>query len=89
MTSINLTNQDSLKADIQKKMKPHIKSLVKEAFNSFADDYQIKLSAIKTEISRPQKSQEYLADKYDKLQKEYENLNKCKDNNKQKNILLT
>jgi len=51
MTSIDLTNQDSLMADILKKMIPHIKSLVKEAFNSFAGDYQIELRAVKTEIS--------------------------------------
>ena len=49
---------------------PKIEGLVKEAFNSFEDDYLRELNSVKYELEQLRTSQQFNSDKFDEFSKE-------------------
>ena len=63
-------DQNEIIEIVMKLVVPKIEGLVKETFNSFADDYLRELNAVKYELEQLRTSQQFNSDKFDELSKE-------------------
>ena len=79
-------DQNEIIGIVMKLVVPKIEGLVKEAFNSFADDYLRELNAVKYELEQLRTSQQFNSDKFDDLSKE---IKKMATTNKKNELTAT
>ena len=79
-------DQNEIIRAVMKLVVSKIEGLVKEVFNSFADDYLRELNAVKYELGQLRTGQRFNSDKFDELRKE---IKKMATTNKKNELTAT
>ena len=68
------THSQQIVSRVLNNIRPEIEKMVKEAFQSFANDFSIELNKVKHNITDLKKSHEFLSAEYDDLKEKYSKL---------------